>query len=84
MTYFEEQLLKLTEEEEMTKDEIVNIKDCQVLVTSFNELYAVYDKVYREMHKTKQVTNAVANDIATKQMRCTSILREILEILQEV
>lgn len=30
MTYFEEQLLKLTEEEEMTKDEIVNINDCAV------------------------------------------------------
>lgn len=84
MTYFEEQLLKLTEEEEMTKDEIVNINNCEVLKSSFNELYFVYKKVYKEMHNTKQVTNAVANDIATKQMKCTSILREILEILQEV
>ncbi len=84
MTYFEEQLLKLTEEEEMTKDEIVNINNCEVLKSSFNELYFVYKKVYKEMHNTKQVTNAVANEIATRQMKCTSILREILEILQEV
>lgn len=84
MTYFEEQLLKLTEEEEMTKDEIVNINDCAVLKSSFWELYNVYKRMYKEINNTKQVTNAVANDIATKQMKCTSILREILEILQEV
>ena len=84
MTFFERELIRLTEEEEMTKDEIVNINNCEVLKSSFNELYVVYKKFYKEMHYTKQVTNAVANDIATKQMKCTSILREILEILQEV